>query len=281
MNDIFNFEKLVSRCAVVGHPIGHSQSPRIHDAFARQFGITLDYEAIDLDPIAFEQGVHHLQAGGLLGLNVTIPFKEAASRLSDEVSERAALAGAVNTLSFSQRGQILGDNTDGIGFMKDLERNLDSSIAGAEILLIGAGGAARGILHPILSRNIGRLVLTNRTLSRAEDLAILAKGAKVQTCAFEDISGSFDLVINATATSLTGGLPDISNQVFHPRSIAYDLAYSDQPTAFMRWAMSAGAASAVDGLGMLVEQAAESFWIWHQKRPDTGVVIDELRSGVR
>ena len=152
MEDIFNFEKTVSRCAVVGHPIGHSQSPRIHDAFARQFGITLDYQAIDLDPIAFEQGVHHLQAGGLLGLNVTIPFKEAARRLADEVSERAALAGAVNTLSFSRHGQILGDNTDGIGFMTDLERNLDSSIDGAEILLIGAGGAARGIFHPILSR---------------------------------------------------------------------------------------------------------------------------------
>jgi len=281
MTDLFDFERRSLRFAVVGHPVAHSKSPRIHDAFARQFGITLTYEAVDLDPIAFEQGVRHLQAGGVIGVNVTIPFKQAAYRLAETLSDRARAAQAVNTLAFLPDGKISGDNTDGAGLLRDLEINLASPLRGMRVLILGAGGAARGILKPLLSAQPNDLVIANRTASRARDLADEAGADSVQGIAFGELSGAFDLVINATSTSLTGGLPDVGEHVFKLGGLAYDLAYADQPTSFMRWAISSGAGKAVDGLGMLVEQAAESFFVWHQKRPDTLPVIDELRAGFR
>lgn len=280
-DDLFDFERRSLRFAVVGHPVAHSKSPRIHEAFARQFGLTLTYEAIDLDPIAFEQGVRHLQAGGVLGLNVTIPFKQAAYRLSDRLSDRARAAQAVNTLALLPDGTITGDNTDGAGLVQDLEVNLASRLRDAKVLILGAGGAARGILQPLLSAGPDYLAIANRTASRARDLAEEAGSSRVRGMAFGELTESFDLVINATSTSLTGVLPDVNEAIFKAGGLAYDLAYADQPTSFMRWAVVSGAGLAVDGLGMLVEQAAESFFIWHQKRPQTLPVIDELRAGFR
>jgi len=281
-NDLFDFEKRTLRFAVVGHPVSHSKSPRIHEAFARQCGISLSYEAVDLDPIAFEQGVRHLQAGGVSGLNVTLPFKQAAYRLADTLTDRARLANAANTLSFVPSGEIQGDNTDGVGLVRDLEENLRVSLTDAQVLIVGAGGATMGILEPVLSAGPSRLVVANRTPAKARELVErLADATVAQACALDGIVGTFDVVINSTAASLSGEIPSLRPDLFESAGLAYDLAYADQPTPFMRWALSAGAARAVDGLGMLVEQAAESFWVWHQHRPQTAPVIDELRSGIR
>jgi shikimate dehydrogenase len=282
MTDLFDFKSRRLRFAVVGHPVMHSKSPQIHEAFARQCNVSLSYEAIALDPIAFEQGVRNLQAGGMAGLNVTLPFKEAAFRLSDQVSERARIANAVNTLTFSGDDQLAGDNTDGIGLVRDLQQNLNIPCADARVLVVGAGGAARGIVQPLLQTGPACLVIANRTASRARELAAsMGSPHRVYPCALDEVSDSFDLVINATAASLSSEVPALPEVVFHPKSHAYDLAYADQPTAFMRWALGLGAARAVDGLGMLVEQAAEAFWIWHRQRPQTASVISALRSGVR
>ncbi len=282
MTDLFDFKNRKLRFAVVGHPVMHSKSPQIHEAFARQCNVSLSYEAIALDPIAFEQGVRNLQAGGMAGLNVTLPFKEAAFGLCDEVSERARIANAVNTLTFLGGDQLTGDNTDGIGLVRDLQQNLKISCADARVLVVGAGGAARGIVQPLLQTGPARLVIANRTASRARELAgSMGSPDRVYSCALDEVSDSFDLVINATAASLSSEVPALPESVFHSQSHAYDLAYADQPTAFMRWALALGAAQAVDGLGMLVEQAAEAFWIWHRQRPQTAPVISALRSGAR
>ena len=282
MSDLFDFKSRQRRFAVVGHPVLHSKSPQIHEAFARQCNVSLSYDAIALDPIAFEQGVRNLQAGGVAGINVTLPFKEAAFRLADEVSERAKFANAVNTVSFSGDDHIAGDNTDGIGLVRDLQENLGIACTGARILIIGAGGAARGIVQPLLQSNPDCVVIANRTVSRARELvASMDSPDRVHPCGLDDVNEAFDLVINATAASLSSQVPALSESVFHPASQAYDLAYADQPTAFMRWALGLGAVRAVDGLGMLVEQAAEAFWIWHGQRPRTAPVISALRSGGR
>ncbi|HCL93087.1 MAG TPA: shikimate dehydrogenase, partial [Gammaproteobacteria bacterium] len=217
---------------------------------------------------------------GVAGINVTLPFKEAAFRLADEVSERAQFANAVNTVSFSDDDHIAGDNTDGIGLVRDLQENLGIACTGARILIIGAGGAARGIVQPLLQSNPDCVVIANRTVSRARELvASMDSPDRVHPCGLDDVNEAFDLVINATAASLSSQVPALSESVFHPGSHAYDLAYADQPTAFMRWALGLGAVRAVDGLGMLVEQAAEAFWIWHGQRPHTAPVISALRSG--
>jgi len=283
MTDLFDFHKQKRCFAVVGHPVAHSKSPQIHEDFARQCGVSLSYEAIALDPGAFEQGVRNIRAGGIAGANVTVPFKQAAWRLADKLTDRAQLAQAVNTLSFSAGDVIHGDNTDGVGLMRDIQKNLGFSCAGARVLVVGAGGAARGIFQPLLDSSPGELVIANRTLSRARELlAAFASPIGSTVCNLEDLSSTaFDLVINATAASLMGEVPNLPNGIFSNGALAYDLAYADQPTPFMRWAMDAGAVRAVDGLGMLVEQAAESFWIWHQHRPQTAPVISALRSGSR
>jgi len=269
---------MTDRYAVFGHPVAHSKSPLIHAAFARQTGQDMAYEAI-LTPLdGFADSVAAFVAAGGRGANVTVPFKEAAFKLATRLSPRAERAGAVNTLVF-EAGDILGDNTDGAGLVADLSRNLHCSLGGKRILLLGAGGAARGVITPLLDQQPATLVIANRTLSRAEELATLFGGSMnnrgVSACTFEAANTPFDVVINATAASLAGELPPLSPRIFGANTLAYDMMYG-RDTPFLSFARSHGAATA-DGLGMLVEQAAEAFFVWRGVRPDTAPVITALR----
>ena len=264
---------MTDRYAVFGHPIAHSKSPQIHAAFARQTGQDMTYEAILAPLDGFEASVAAFVAAGGRGANVTVPFKEQAYRLADRLSPRAERAGAVNTLVFDNG--ILGDNTDGAGLVADLTRNLKRPLAGKRILLLGAGGAARGVIEPLLEQQPAALVIANRTVGRAQELADLF-GRGIRACGFEDTDGPFDVVINATAASLAGELPPLSPRVFTANTLAYDMMYG-RDTPFLTFARSHGAATA-DGLGMLVEQAAEAFHVWRGVRPDTAPVIASLRA---
>ena len=265
---------MTDRYAVFGHPIAHSKSPRIHAAFARQTGQDLSYEAILAPKDGFAASLAAFIAAGGRGANVTLPFKEEACRLADRLSPRAQLAGAVNTLSFDAAG-IAGDNTDGAGLVADLTRNLKYPLAGRRILLLGAGGAARGVIGPLLEQRPAALVVANRTVARADALAALF-GNGVTACGLDGIEGAFDLVINATAASIAGELPPLDPAIFAPGCLAYDMMYG-RDTPFLVFARQHGAATA-DGLGMLVEQAAEAFFLWRGVRPDTAPVIAQLRA---
>jgi len=265
---------MTDRYAVFGHPIAHSKSPQIHTAFARQTGQDMTYEAILAPLDGFADSVAAFIAAGGRGANVTVPFKEEAFRLANRLSPRAQRAGAVNTLSFDADG-ILGDNTDGAGLVADLTRNLNCTIVGKRVLLLGAGGAARGVIEPLLDQQPAALGIANRTVSRAEDLAELF-GRGVRACGFDAANTPFDLVINATAASLAGDLPPLSPRVFTPDTMAYDMMYG-RDTPFLDFARTHGARTA-DGLGMLVEQAAEAFHLWRGVRPDTAPVIAALRT---
>lgn len=265
---------MTDRYAVFGHPIAHSRSPLIHRAFARQTGQDMDYEAILAPLDGFAASVAAFVAAGGRGANVTVPFKEAAFALADRLSPRAERAGAVNTLTF-EAGSIAGDNTDGAGLVADLGRNLHCALAGRRILLLGAGGAARGVIQPLLDQHPAALVIANRTVGRAQALAELF-GHGVVGCGFEDIDRPFDLVINATAASLAGELPPLPPHIFAPGALAYDMMYG-RDTPFLDFARTHGASTA-DGLGMLVEQAAEAFFLWRGVRPDTAPVIVGLRA---
>jgi shikimate dehydrogenase len=270
------FSKLViamaDRYAVFGNPIAHSKSPRIHAEFARQTGQSLTYEAIEAPLGGFAESVSAFRATGGCGCNVTVPFKEQAYALATTRSERAEAAGAVNTLRFDA-GEILGDNTDGAGLVADLTGNLGLDLAGLRILLLGAGGAARGVVLPLTERKPAQLFIANRTADKARDLAVRF------ACAgggFEELAGRrFDLVVNATAASLAGDLPPLPTDVFAPGAMAYDMMYGRE-TPFLSFARKRGARTA-DGLGMLVEQAAEAFYVWRGVRPDTAPVIKLLR----
>ena len=265
---------MTDRYAVFGHPIAHSKSPQIHTAFARQTGQDMTYEAILAPLDGFADSVAAFIAAGGRGANVTVPFKEEAFRLANRLSPRAQRAGAVNTLSFDADG-ILGDNTDGAGLVADLTRNLHCTIVGKRVLLLGAGGAARGVIEPLLNQQPAVLVIANRTVSRAEELAELF-GRGIRACGFDAADTPFDLVINATAASLAGDLPPLSPRVFTPDTLAYDMMYG-RDTPFLDFARTHGARTA-DGLGMLVEQAAEAFYLWRGVRPDTTPVIASLRT---
>ena len=264
---------MTDRYAVFGHPIAHSKSPQIHAAFARQTGQDMTYEAILAPLDGFEASVAAFVAAGGRGANVTVPFKEQAYRLADRLCPRAERAGAVNTLVFDDG--TLGDNTDGAGLVADLTRNLKRPLAGKRILLLGAGGAARGVIEPLLEQQPAALVIANRTVGRAQELADLF-GHGIRACGFEDTDGPFDVVINATAASLAGELPPLSPRVFIADTLAYDMMYG-RDTPFLAFARGHGAATA-DGLGMLVEQAAEAFALWRGVRPDTAPVIASLRA---
>jgi shikimate dehydrogenase len=264
---------MTDRYAVFGHPIAHSKSPQIHAAFARQTGQDMAYEAILAPLDGFADCVAQFIAAGGRGANVTVPFKEEAFKLASRLSARAQRAGAVNTFTFDADG-ILGDNTDGAGLVADLTRNLHFSLAGKRILLLGAGGAARGVVGPLLDQQPAMLVIANRTVSRAQELAELFD-QNVRAGGFEAADTPFDLVINATAASLAGDLPPLSPRVFTPDTLAYDMMYG-RDTPFLDFARSHGAHTA-DGLGMLVEQAAEAFSLWRGLRPDTPPVIAMLR----
>ena len=259
------------RYAVIGHPIAHSRSPRIHAAFAAAAGQHLAYDRIDAAPEAFEGIVRDFFDDGGRGLNVTLPHKEAAARLADRLTGRARLAGAVNTLARQPDGTLLGDNTDGAGLMADLAR-LGIAVRGARVLVLGAGGATRGILGPLLEAQPAQLVVANRTAARATALA--AAFAGVQGCGYDALAslvaaGPFDLVIHATSVGLQGEVPPLPHGVIGPASVAYDLGYGAGDTPFVRWARAQGVTRAEQGLGMLIEQAAESFLLWRGVRPDT------------
>ena len=267
------------RYAVMGHPIAHSKSPFIHRRFAAETGEPVAYDALLVEPGGFRDAVEGFRAQGGRGLNVTIPFKEEAFALSGRHSDRAARAGAVNTLWFDGAA-VCGDNTDGVGLVRDLRRNLAVEVEERSVLLLGAGGAARGVIGPLLDERPQRLVVANRTLSRAVALAARFAGqGRVDAVALDALpAGGFDLVVNATAASLAGDLPPLPPGTLRPGGVAYDTAYAARPTPFVEWGAGQGAAVATDGLGMLVEQAAESFRLWRGREPRTGPVIEALRN---
>lgn len=271
----------MDRYAVIGNPIAHSKSPQIHAAFARQTGQELSYEALLAPVDGFAQTVADFRAHGGRGLNVTVPFKLEAFALAERHTARAQAAGAVNTLAFGADG-ILGDNTDGAGLVRDLTANLDFALAGRRILLLGAGGATRGVLLPLLDSRPARLTIANRTVAKAEALSTLfaarAGDCVLDACGFDALAGRrFDLVINATAASLADELPPLPPGLYAEGALAYDMMYGRDPTRFMRAALADSAARAADGLGMLVEQAAESFTLWRGVRPDSSPVLAALR----
>lgn len=268
----------MDRYGVFGNPIGHSKSPLIHRLFAEQTDQALSYEPLlaPLDDfIGFARAFFAEGRGG----NVTVPFKEEAYRLADELSERARRAGAVNTLKKLDDGRLLGDNTDGAGLVRDLTVNAGLNLANARILLLGAGGAVRGVLEPLLACQPRALVIANRTVAKAEQLAQeFAELGPVAASGFDWLSEPVDLIINGTSASLAGELPPLDPSLIQPgHTVCYDMMYAKEPTAFNRWASEHGAARCIDGLGMLVEQAAEAFYLWRGVRPNSEPVLAELR----
>lgn len=269
---------MTARYAVLGNPIHHSLSPLIHAQFARATGQDLSYEAILAPLDGFNTCVAQFRESGGKGTNITVPFKEQAFALCTQRSARAELAGAVNTFQF-ENDEIWGDNTDGAGLVADLTRNLGVALSGKRILLLGAGGAARGVMGPLLEGAPAQLVIANRTASRAHDLAAaFTQPGKppVIGCGLDEANTAFDLIINATSASLAGELPSLSSHVFKPGALAYDMMYGKAITPFLQLAQQHGAHIA-DGLGMLVEQAAEAFYVWRGMRPDTQAVMASLR----
>lgn len=269
----------MDRYAVMGYPIAHSKSPYIHGAFAAQTGQRLRYEAICVAPGGFTEAVAAFREAGGRGLNVTLPFKEEAFAIADSASERATLAGAANTLCFDAGGTCRADNTDGVGLIRDLTDNHGIVLEGRRVLLLGAGGAARGVIAPLLAANPRCLVIANRTHGRAVELARRFAGAgEVSAREFAALQGdAFDVVINATSASLQDQVPDVALSVVAQGGCCYDMMYAAQDTPFVRWARRSAAAVCVDGVGMLVEQAAESFFLWRGVRPRTAEVIAALR----
>jgi shikimate dehydrogenase len=269
----------VDRYAVMGHPIAHSKSPFIHSAFAAQTGEALHYEAICVEPGTFAEAVAAFQDSGGRGLNVTLPFKEEAFAIADTASEPATRAGAANTLCFDTAGKCHADNTDGIGLIRDLRDNHGIALEDRRVLLLGAGGAARGVLAPLLAAGPRCLVIANRTHERAVELAgRFAAAGPVTALALAAIEGrEFDLLINATSASLRDQVPDVPLSAVAEGGCCYDMMYAAEATAFVRWARDSAARLAVDGIGMLVEQAAESFYLWRGIRPRSVEVIASLR----
>jgi shikimate dehydrogenase len=269
----------MNRYAVMGNPIAHSKSPRIHGLFAAQTGQELEYTAILVEPGNFANAVAEFQSQGGRGLNITVPFKQEAWALADMRTARAERAGAVNTLVLSESGKHFGDTTDGAGLVRDLTVNHGARLTGKRLLLVGAGGAARGVVEALLNEKPALLVIANRTPEKAVELArSFCSLGHTEGCGLDELEGQgFDIIINATAASLSGEVPALPASVVTPESWCYDMMYAHKPTAFMNWASERGARRVMDGLGMLVEQAAESFYLWHGVRPDTAPVIKELR----
>jgi len=268
---------MTDRYAIIGHPVAHSKSPEIHAMFARETGQDLTYERLLAPLDGFHQAVEQFRLEGARGANVTVPFKLDAFRYASELTVRARLAGAVNTLRFDA-DRIVGDNTDGVGLCADLVNNLGVVLSGARILMVGAGGAARGVIGPLLAANPAQLVITNRTYQRAEEVARQFDGDRrpVAMTLQQLPAQRFDVVVNATSASLSDSLPLIPVSCFDAGSLAYDMMYGIGQTPFLTLASQAGARTA-DGLGMLVEQAAEAFFVWRGVRPATLPVIKQLR----
>lgn len=279
---------MTDRYCVLGNPVAHSLSPAIHARFAEQCGQDMQYEAILAPLDGFSATVAQFVATGGQGANVTVPFKEEAFRLCARRSARAERAGAVNTLVFEKAG-VFGDNTDGAGLLRDIEANLGISLAGKRILLLGAGGAARGVIAPLLGGRPASLFIANRNVAKAEALALAfadlaapveaRPGSRVDAGNFSKTAGrSFDIVINATSASLSGANLPLPAGIYAPGSLAYDMMYGKGETPFLALARDHGAGRCADGLGMLVEQAAEAFLVWRGVRPETAPVLAALRS---
>ncbi len=265
--------------AVVGDPVAHSKSPEIHRLFAEQTGEDVQYDKHRVSAVEFNDFVTDFFARGGGGLNVTLPHKEAAFSLAQEKPQRVELARAVNTLWLDQHGVLQGENTDGTGIVNDLVKNHRLVLDGKSILMLGAGGAARGALAALVSTSAAHITVLNRTLSKAENLKADFAGAfDLHIGDYETgLDRQFDIVINGTAMSLAGEVPAVDPQVLAPACCCYDMMYADEATVFMQWAAQQGAALVLDGLGMLVEQAAESFFLWRGVRPETAPVISQLR----
>ncbi|MDH4124013.1 MAG: shikimate dehydrogenase [Gammaproteobacteria bacterium] len=266
------------RYGVMGYPISHSRSPVIHRLFALQTGQNIQYELLQVSADKLETAVRQFQRTGGKGLNVTVPHKRAVAKLADHISERARTAGAVNTLSFIE-GEIHGDNTDGIGLLRDLVVNLGLNLDGANILILGAGGATSGIVGPLLEMEPAMIRIANRTLDRAEEIVSRFKHlGPVSACHFNavPVSTPYDLVINATSAGVKGEAPPYPAAAINETTFCYDLSYGLTPTPFSVWAREHGAAKSVMGWGMLVEQAAESFHIWRHVMPDTAPVLKQM-----
>ena len=269
----------VDSYAVIGNPVAHSLSPRIHAEFAEQTGQNISYRAIELGVDSFAKGIRDLQQQGFSGVNVTVPFKREAWELCDERSPRATDAGAANTLTFQPDGSIVGDNTDGVGLVRDLVDNLQVAIENQRILVLGAGGAVRGVLGPILAHTPVCVVIANRTLEKAITLVRdFGSRGELNAVAYDALgSEKFDLIINGTAAGLDNDIPPLPQTVIGENTTCYDMMYDlSANTAFVGWAYSHGALKAFDGIGMLVEQAAEAFLVWRNVRPDTAAVIHGL-----
>jgi shikimate dehydrogenase len=266
------------RYGVVGYPVSHSRSPVIHRVFAQQTGQHLTYELLEVPPSELESAIRSFQRQGGRGLNITVPHKSEAVRLVDELSDAASMAGAVNTLSIT-RDSIRGDNTDGVGLVRDLRKNHRVAIEGARILILGAGGATRGIMAPLLEEQPTTITLANRTVSKAQALSNhFGSMGDVGACRFDDIvqDVDYDLVINATSAGLRGEALPFPVGIVSAETVCYDLSYGTGDTPFTRWARNQGARRSIVGWGMLVEQAAESFYIWRGVRPDTRSVLKRL-----
>lgn len=276
----------MDRYVVIGNPVSHSKSPLIHAGFAAQTGQDMEYTALLAEEGRFAETVEHFFTGGGKGANVTVPFKQEAYELVSERTPEAETAGAVNTLYLDADDHLCGHNTDGIGLVRDVIANHGGKLSGKNLLVLGAGGATRGILQPFLKEQPALICIANRTVSKAEALAAAFKSLADETgvqeitgCGFDGLEGrSFDWVFNATSASLQGELPPLPEGIITPSSWCYDLMYASEPTPFCRWAEAAGAAKVMDGIGMLVEQAAESFLVWRGIRPDTKDVLARLRA---
>ena len=281
MPSSINLDSALSNYAVFGNPINHSKSPKIHSLFAEQTGIALTYQAIEVPSDSFNEYVKSFAEQNGKGLNVTVPFKGDAFSICDSLTERAKKSGSVNTIWFNDEKEIHGDTTDGKGLLNDLIVNHELDLKNKSILVLGAGGSVRAILEPLCEQKPKQIIIANRTVSKAEELVTLFSDyTDIQACSYEDlnqIEQSFDLIINGTSLSLSGKLPDIPMTAINNKTSCYDLMYSDTDTVFMKWAKEQGALKVMDGLGMLVEQAAEAFLIWHGIKPETVPVIKVLR----
>ncbi len=274
---------MTDRYAVFGNPIAHSKSPMIHAEFAKQTGESISYERQLVEEGKFAEAAQEFFAAGGCGLNITVPFKLDAFAFADQLTERATLAGAVNTLKKLADGKMLGDNTDGAGLLRDITKNLGWKIEGKRVLVLGAGGAVRGVIAPLLAENPQRIVIANRTLSKAEELVQLFNSGKhaqeskvLRASSLQIHARPFDIIINATSASLGGEMLQLSPTILAPNACCYDMMYSKELTPFLQWAKTHGAQVA-DGLGMLVEQAAESFYLWRGVMPETKAVMELLR----
>jgi len=272
---------MTDKYCVIGNPIAHSRSPDIHAAFAASTGQDMVYERCLAPLDGFADTVRALVEQGYRGANVTVPFKLEAAAIATRLEQRARLAGAVNTLRF-EGGEIIGDNTDGPGLVADIVRNAGVALAGKRVLLLGAGGAARGVVLPILQQAPRAIVIANRTRATADALAAhfaaqTAHPGQLSACGFDDIDSAFDVVINATSASLSSAMPPVPAVAFCQGTLALDMMYGKMPSPFMVFAASHGATTR-DGLGMLVEQAAEAFAIWRGVRPDTATLLEQMRT---